>query len=382
MNKELTGKKLFAGVQWRTYTMIFALIIIAIFFQIITDGIFFKSRNLSNLIRTMSITGVIAMGVVLLIVSGNFDLAVGSIVGLSGGIAAIMQVTFGWSTPMAILVALAVGIAIGVWQGFWVAYRSVPSFIVTLGGMLMFRGLYLVITNGITITPMHEDFAFIGQGFLPKEAGLVIGGVAVVAMVALILQQRTSRKRYSLEVGPMWQTIVKIVIFGALICAFVAIMNGYNGIPVPVLILVAVIILFAFISTKTKFGRNVYAIGGNVEAARLSGINVKRNVLGLYIITGLLSALSGILLTARMDGATASAGNSFEMDAISACVLGGTSLAGGKGTIGGAVIGALIIACLDNGMSLMNLSYNYQSIVKGLVLILAVWFDVANQKKK
>ena len=181
---------------------------------------------------------------------------------------------------------------------------------------------------------------------------------------------------------PMWQTVVKIVIFSALIGIFVLIMNDYNGIPVPVLILVGVIILFAFIAAKTRFGRNVYAIGGNIEAARLSGINVKRNVLGLYIITGLLSALSGILLTARMDGATASAGNSFEMDAISACVLGGTSLAGGKGTIMGAVIGALIIACLDNGMSLMNLSYNYQSIVKGLVLILAVWFDVANQQKK
>lgn len=382
MNKELTNKKWLQKVNWRTYTMIFALILIAIFFQIITDGIFFKSRNLSNLIRTMSITGVIAMGVVLLIVSGNFDLAVGSIVGLSGGIAAIMQVTFGWSTPMVILAALAVGVAIGVWQGFWVAYRSVPSFIVTLGGMLMFRGLYLVITNGITITPMNPDFTFIGQGFLPKEAGLIIGCVAILAVVVLMLKQRNSRKRYALDMEPMWQTVVKIVIFSALIGIFVLIMNDYNGIPVPVLILVGVIILFAFIAAKTRFGRNVYAIGGNIEAARLSGINVKRNVLGLYIITGLLSALSGILLTARMDGATASAGNSFEMDAISACVLGGTSLAGGKGTIMGAVIGALIIACLDNGMSLMNLSYNYQSIVKGLVLILAVWFDVANQQKK
>ncbi len=382
MNKELTNKKWLQKVNWRTYTMIFALILIAIFFQVITDGIFFKSRNLSNLIRTMSITGVIAMGVVLLIVSGNFDLAVGSIVGLSGGIAAIMQVTFGWSTPMVILAALAVGIAIGVWQGFWVAYRNVPSFIVTLGGMLMFRGLYLVITNGITITPMNPDFTFIGQGFLPKEAGLIIGCVAILAVVVLMLKQRNSRKRYALDMEPMWQTAVKIVIFSALIGIFVLIMNDYNGIPVPVLILVGVIILFAFIAAKTRFGRNVYAIGGNIEAARLSGINVKRNVLGLYIITGLLSALSGILLTARMDGATASAGNSFEMDAISACVLGGTSLAGGKGTIMGAVIGALIIACLDNGMSLMNLSYNYQSIVKGLVLILAVWFDVANQQKK
>jgi D-xylose transport system permease protein len=159
-------------------------------------------------------------------------------------------------------------------------------------------------------------------------------------------------------------------------------MNSYNGIPNPVLIFVALIIIFTFIATQTKFGRNVYAIGGNKEAAQLSGINVKRNVLWLYVITGLLSAVSSVLLTARMDGATASAGTSYEMDVISACVLGGTSLTGGKGTIVGAVIGALIIASLDNGMSLMNLSYNYQSMVKGLVLILAVWFDVANQVKK
>ena len=383
MNKELSGKKSFLkNIQWRTYTMILALIVIAILFQIITDGIFFKPRNFSNLIRQMSITGVIAVGTVLMIVSGNFDLAVGSIVGLCGGVAAMLQFNMGWSTPAAIGAALLAGIVIGLWQGFWVAYRKVPSFIVTLGGMMIFRGLYLVLTDGITITPMAKDFTVIGQGFVPMEAGWFLGGAAIIITVFAMLRKRASRIKYGFAVSSIPATILKICLFSALIVVFVLMMNGYNGIPNPVLIFVALIIIFTFIATQTKFGRNVYAIGGNKEAAQLSGINVKRNVLWLYVITGLLSAVSSVLLTARMDGATASAGTSYEMDVISACVLGGTSLTGGKGTIVGAVIGALIIASLDNGMSLMNLSYNYQSMVKGLVLILAVWFDVANQVKR
>lgn len=383
MNKDGNSvKSLFKKIEWRTYTMIFALIIIAVFFQIITDGIFFKSRNLSNLIRTMSITGVIAVGTVLMIVSGNFDLAVGSIVGLSGGIAAILQVNMGLSTPVAILAALAVGVLIGIWQGFWVAYRKVPSFIVTLGGTMMFRGLYLVITDGITITPMQEDFINIAQGFVSQEAGLIIGAVAVLFVISGQIKKRQASIRWAAEVKPVWQMVATIVLYSALIVAFVLLMNNYKGIPFPVLIFLLLIVLFTFIANKTRFGRHVYAIGGNVEAATLAGINVKSSVLRLYMITGVLAGVSGVLLTGRMDGATANAGTSFEMDAISACVLGGTSLAGGKGSILGAVIGALVIACLDNGMSLMNLSYNYQSIVKGLVLILAVWFDVANQKKR
>ena len=317
-----------------------------------------------------------------MIVSGNFDLAVGSIVALSGGVAAMLQVYAGVSTPLAILAALAVGAVIGVWQGFWVAYRKVPSFIVTLGGMMVFRGLYLVISDGITITPMQESFTIIAQGFVPNIIGMVIGILAIAVGIQQIISRRNSRRKYGAEVGPVWVMAVQIVLLVGLTVLFVLMMNGYKGIPFPVLIFAALIVIFTFISNKTRFGRNVYAIGGNVEAARLCGINVKRNVLMLYVITGLLSAVSGILLTGRMDGATANAGTSYEMDAISACVLGGTSLAGGKGTVVGAVIGALIIASLDNGMSLMNLSYNYQSIVKGLVLILAVWFDVANQKKR
>ena len=368
--------------NWRTYTMVFALIVIALFFQITTGGIFLNSRNLSTLIRAMSITGVIALGTVLLIVSGNFDLSVGSTVGLSGGIAALLQVNFGASTPIAMFAALVVGILIGMWNGFWVAYRKVPSFIVTLGGMMVFRGIYLVLTDGITITPMWESFGVVSKNFVDPFTGMLLGAAAVVCMALLMYSQRRSRAKYGFELKSMLNFAIKALVAGFLIIVFVLVMNGYRGMPIPVLILVLFTLAFMFVSKRTRFGRNVYAIGGNQEAARLSGIHVERNVLFLYMITGFLSAVSGILLTARLDGATAAAGTSFEMDVISACVIGGTSLSGGKGTIFGAVVGALIIASLDNGMGLMNLSYNYQSIVKGLVLISAVWFDTASQRRR
>jgi len=361
--------------------MVFALAVIFLIFTIMTGGTFFSPRNLSMLFRAMSITGVITSAMVLLIVSGNFDLAVGSAVGLSSGVAAVLQVWYGVSTPLAILSAVVVGVSIGLWQGFWVAYRRVPSFIVTLGNMMAVRGVFLVITEGITITPLKSDFSAISQSFVPGIWNYLLGALAIVAVIVLAFQRRSSRARYGFEVGPIWRTLLIIVIGTGLITAFVLLMVGFRGIPTPVVILIGVVLIFTFIAQKTRFGRRVYAIGGNNEAAKLAGINVKRHVLVLYVLTGILSAVSGIMLASRMDGAVSAAGQSFEMDVISACVIGGTSLSGGKGTIFGALVGALIIASLDNGMSLLNVTHYYQSIVKGLVLILAVWFDVATQKK-
>lgn len=369
------------NINFRTMTMVFALAVIFLIFTIMTGGTFFSPRNLSMLFRAMSITGVITSAMVLLIVSGNFDLAVGSAVGLSSGVAAVLQVWYGVSTPLAILSAVVVGVSIGLWQGFWVAYRRVPSFIVTLGNMMAVRGVFLVITEGITITPLKSDFSAISQSFVPGIWNYLLGALAIVAVIVLAFQRRSSRARYGFEVGPIWRTLLIIVIGTGLITAFVLLMVGFRGIPTPVVILIGVVLIFTFIAQKTRFGRRVYAIGGNNEAAKLAGINVKRHVLVLYVLTGILSAVSGIMLASRMDGAVSAAGQSFEMDVISACVIGGTSLSGGKGTIFGALVGALIIASLDNGMSLLNVTHYYQSIVKGLVLILAVWFDVATQKK-
>jgi D-xylose transport system permease protein len=373
--------KLSLNINLRTYTMIFALIIIAIMFQFLTRGIFFSPRNLSNLFRAMSITGVLTMGMVLLIVSGNFDLAVGSSLALTGGIAAVLQVWFKFSTPAAILIAVLTGIMIGLWQGFWVAYRGVPSFIVTLGNMMGLRGLYLVITQGITVTPIRNDFMAISQSYLPGSANYVFTFLVICGIVIFNIRKRVSRAKHGFSNEKIIFSALKILAESAIVGLFVMMMIRFRGIPTPVIILIALLLIFIFISDKTRFGRRVYAIGGNLEAAKLSGINVSLHILILYIISGILSAVSGVMLTSRLASAVAAAGTAYEMDVISACVIGGTSLAGGKGTIFGAIIGTLIIASLDNGMSLLNVTYYYQSIVKGLVLIVAVWFDVATQKK-
>jgi D-xylose transport system permease protein len=369
------------NINLRTYTMIIALIVIAIMFQLLTRGIFFSPRNLSNLFRAMSITGVLTMGMVLLIVSCNFDLAVGSALALTGGIAAVLQVWFGMNTPLVILAAVGAGILIGLWQGFWVAYRGVPSFIVTLGNMMALRGLYLVITQGITITPLHADFSAISQSYLPGATNYIFAIIVAGGIVFYNLRKRASRAKYGFSNEKVSITIIKILAEFALVGLFIYMMIKFKGIPTPVIVLIILLLVFIFIAQKTRFGRRVYAIGGNVEAARLSGINVSRHILILYVISGILSAISGIMLTSRLDSAVAAAGTSYEMDVISACVIGGTSLVGGKGTVFGAIIGTLIIASLDNGMSLLNVTYYYQNIVKGLVLIIAVWFDVATQKK-
>ena len=366
----------------RMYAMILVLIIVSIFFQIVVPGgIFLSARNLSNLFRQLTITGVITMGMMKLIISGNFDLAVGSIVALVGGFAAIMQVEYGMSTWLVIPLSLLLGVALGSWQGFWVAYQRVPSFIVTLGNMMLFRGIYLTVRGGATIQPMEKDFASIMTTYIPKEVGLMIGIVAAVAFTMLFLSRRRSQIRYGLTVEKFTATILKIVIAIVLITLFIYQMNAFNGIPLSVIIFIGVVLLFYFMTTKTRYSRRVYAIGGNLEAAKLAGIDVKKYIFSLFIINGVLSALSGILLTSRLNAAVIAAGTAYEMDVISAVVVGGVSLSGGKGTVIGVVIGALLISTLGNGMSLLNIDSNVQNIVKGLVLILAVWFDVATQSK-
>jgi D-xylose transport system permease protein len=369
-------------VNLRSYTMLIALAVIAIFFQFATEGTFLTPRNMSILFRQMSITGIITVGMVLLIISGNFDLSVGSLAALTGGIAAVLQVWYGWSTPAAICAGIAVGLVMELWQGFWVAYRKVPSFIVTLGGMMIFRGIYLVITDGITITPLFKSFTILAQGFVPATLGVIGGVIGMVAYSLAVIRSNLTRKKYGFKLDSPARLALKIVIGCGLIAVFIMSMNNYLGIPIPVVVVLALALIFWFISTRSPFGRNLYAVGGNADASRFSGINVEKNTLIMFVIMGALSAISGILLTARLDGATASAGTMFEMDAIAACVIGGTSLSGGQGSIFAAMVGALIMASLDNGMSLMNTSSYYQFIVKGLVLIIAVWFDVSTRKGK
>ncbi|MCL4516433.1 MAG: sugar ABC transporter permease [Firmicutes bacterium] len=364
----------------RSYTMIIALVAIWVTFSILTDGSFLSARNLSMLARQMSITGILAVGMVLVIVAGHIDLSVGSVAGFTGAVAAILQVTHHWGTLPAILATLLVGLAIGGWQAFWIAFRGVPAFIVTLSSMLVFRGGILLITKGITISPMRDSFKLIGQGYVPPVYSLALGIAGGVIYLLLQLRNRRSRQKYGLEVLPWALEGLKIAGILVLLTLFVGVMLAYKGIPIPVVIVLSLVLLMAFVAGNTTFGRHVYAVGGNREAAVLSGINVKKTNMIIFLIMGLLTALAGIVLTSRLDAATTSAGNMFELDAIAAAIIGGTSTLGGQGTIPGAIIGALVMATIDNGMSLMNVDYSLLTIVKGLVLVLAVWVDLSTNK--
>ncbi|WP_044749144.1 sugar ABC transporter permease [Bacillus alveayuensis] len=364
----------------QSYTLIIALVLIAVIFSIFTGGEFLSSRNLSNLFTQMSVIAVLAIGMTLVIVAGHIDLSVGSLVGLTGGIAAILQVWYGWNTFSVVLVAIIIGAILGLWQGWWVAYRAVPAFIVTLGGMLIFRGILIGLSKGQTVAPMSESFKQIGNSYLPYVLGYILASVSIVLLVFWTIRNRSKRMNMGLMIPAATVDYGKVAVYSILILLITYMLNRYYGIPVPFLIVVLLAVIFIFISNKTAFGRYIYAIGGNQEAAALSGINIKRNILWVFIIMGGLSGVAGVLLTSRLNAATVSAGNMYELDAIAACVIGGTSLMGGKGKIFGALIGALIMASIDNGMSMMNIETFWQYIVKGFILIIAVWIDISSKK--
>ncbi|TYP56776.1 sugar ABC transporter permease [Thermosediminibacter litoriperuensis] len=369
------------NIDIRSYTMVIALLAIWIVFAVLTKGNFLTPRNLSMLMRQVSITSILAVGMVLVIVAGHIDLSVGSVSGFTGAVLAVLQLWYHWSTIPSILAALFVGLVIGAWQGFWVAYRGVPAFIVTLSSMLVFRGGILLVTKGVTISPLRPEFKIIGQGYIPSFWSIIMALAAVLIYIYMTLNNRKSRLKYGLPVTSWNIEIMKMIGTLSLIAVFIGVMIAYQGIPIPVIIVLFLVVLFTFIANNTTFGRYVYAIGGNREAAVLSGINIKKTNMTIFLIMGLLSALAGIVLTSRLDAATTSAGNLFELDAIASAIIGGTSTLGGEGTIPGAVIGALVMASIDNGMSLLNIDYSIQIIVKGLVLVLAVWIDIATRKR-
>ncbi len=365
----------------QAYVMVLALLAIWLLFFILTKGTFLTPRNLSNLARQMSITGILAIGMVLIIVAGHIDLSIGAVVGLTGAIAAILQVRMGWATLPAVAVALILGLAVGTWQGFWVCYARVPAFIVTLGGMMIFRGVILGVTSGQTISPLQPDFVQIGQSFLPLQLGWALAGLTALSYVYTRVKRRMDRRRYGFEVPALPLEVLAMLGMIALIGLAVLIMNRYEGVPIPVLILFGLALIFIAISRKTKFGRYLYAIGGNAEAARLSGINIRRNTMLAFVLMGFLCGIGGVVLSARLNGATTSAGQNFEMDAIASCVIGGTSLMGGVGSVAGAIVGALVMASLDNGMVLLNTPTFWQYIVKGLILMVAVLVDFQTKQR-
>ncbi|HKM98186.1 MAG TPA: xylose ABC transporter permease XylH [Buttiauxella sp.] len=374
----------FAGLRalnFQVFVMIAAIVAIMLFFTWTTDGSYLSARNVSNLLRQTAITGILAVGMVFVIISAEIDLSVGSMMGLLGGVAAIFDVWLGWPLPLTIVVTLALGLVLGAWNGWWVAYRKVPSFIVTLAGMLAFRGVLIGITNGTTVSPTSVDMSQIGQSYLPDGIGFGIGTLGLVFFVAWQWRMRLRRQALGLEIPASTGVVGRQAITAVIVLGAIWLLNDYRGVPTPVLILSLLLLAGMFMATRTAFGRRIYAIGGNIEAARLSGINVERTKLAVFAINGLMVAIAGLILSSRLGAGSPSAGNIAELDAIAACVIGGTSLAGGVGSVAGAVMGAFIMASLDNGMSMMDVPTFWQYIVKGAILLLAVWMDSATKRR-
>jgi D-xylose transport system permease protein len=370
-------KQLFT--QYKMLALLIAVALIWGFFSYHTEGGFISPRNLSNLMRQMAITGIVACGMSLVIIAGEIDLSVGSMLGLLGGVAAVLDVTHHWPLPATLALVLAVGLGIGLFNGYLTAYLQIPSFIVGLGGMLAYRGIVLGVTGGATIAPVSDDLVYLGQAYLSPLLGAALGLLLFAVAVLLVWRQRRSRAAYGLGVAPLWRDGAKIAVLGAVLFGFVTTLNAYEGIPLPVLLLLALLGVFSYVTTQTVFGRRVYAVGSNMEATRLSGINVQAVKLWIFGLMGLMCALAGIVNTARLAAGSPSAGTSGELDAIAACFIGGTSMRGGSGTVHGALVGALVMASLDNGMSMLDVDSYWQMIVKGMILTLAVWVDVSTR---
>lgn len=377
----------------RQYTMFIALIGIMLIFSILSD-VFLTPRNLSILFLQTAHIAILACGVVLVIVAGHIDLSIGALVGLTGAIVAILQAKYGLGVATSIFVTLCIGALIGIWQGYWVAYRNVPAFIVTLAGMMIFNGLLLGITKGETIST-NSVFNKIGQGYIPTlfvensprdmiphDTTVIILILVVVGYLWMEFRKRKERIKYGFDILPTSLFITKLSLVMLLISAIFLVMSFYLGIPYSILILMFIGSFYTFLTTQTTFGRHIYAIGGNREAAKLSGINIRRRTLWIFISSGILGAIGGIIYTARVGSAAASAGQGMELDVIAAAIIGGTSTLGGEGTIVGAIIGALVMATLNNGMLLLDVGTTQRLIVRGLVLLLAVWIDISSRKNK
>ena len=380
-------KSLFKG-DIRKYGMIIALVSITILFQVLTDGILLKPLNLTNIILQNSYILILAIGMLFPILTGNVDLSVGSIVAFIGALAAILMVKNGVSVPVAIVICLAAGALIGAWQGFWIAYVKIPAFIVTLSGMLVFRGLTLYILDGQTLAPFPESFQVISSGFIPDIASgtlnmtaIIIGILCSIVFIVLEISKRKNKIKYKFEVESTGKLIAKCVAILIIINVFTYTLSIYKGLPTVLILLGVLIIAYSFLSNKTILGRHVYALGGNEKAAGLSGVKTKKNMFLVYVNMGLMAALAGLVFAARLNAATPKAGNGFELDAIAACYIGGASAMGGIGTVSGAIVGGLVMGILNNGMSILGIGVDIQQAIKGLVLLAAVAFDVYTKSR-
>ncbi len=366
-----------------------ALIAVIILFSITTDGILLRPQNISNLIVQNGYILILAIGMVLVIVAGHIDLSVGSVAAFVGAVSGVFAVQMGLPWWLSIILSLLVGGVVGAWQGFWIAYVGIPAFIVTLAGMLIFRGLALVVLGNANIGSFPSEYRALGNGFLTDLLGAyqvdpVTMGIAVIAIIALVFQQirtRRGRLQYAQAVEPLVWFIAKLALIVAGIGFFAYALATFKGIPITLIILAVLVMIYGVLTTKSVFGRHIYAIGGNRHAAELSGVKTRQVDFWIFVNMGFLAALAGLVFTARLNLAGPKAGEGFELEAISAAFIGGAAVQGGIGTIAGAIIGGLIIGVLNNGMSIMGIGIEWQQAVKGLVLLLAVAFDVFNKRR-
>ena len=376
----------------RQYTMLIALVIVAIIFQIATGGVLLRPMNVTSLIMQNAYVFILAIGMMILLINGgNIDLAVGSVIAFLGAISGIMMINNKLPMWLTIIVCLIIGGLIGIWQGFWIAYVRIPGFIVTLAGMLIFRGLTTNILVGMTLAPFSNDFVSISVGFLPDFVNVgklslnltaMLAGI-IIAVVYIILQIRARAKKAKLttELLAFPLFVVQIVVISAVILLAGYWLASYEGIPIIFIIIALLVLAYQFFTTKTVPGRYIYAMGGNEKAAKLSGINTNKVLFLCYVNMGVLTAVAAIATASRLDAASPLAGQNYEMDAISACFIGGASMYGGEGTIVGAIIGALFMGVLNNGMSILGAGTDVQMIIKGLVLLLAVAFDIFSKSR-
>jgi putative multiple sugar transport system permease protein len=366
-----------------------AFVAIIALFAILTDGVSLSPINITNIVLQYSYILVLAIGMVIVIIAGHIDLSVGSVVALTGAISAVLVIQQGFPWWAGILVALVVGLAVGAWQGFWVAYVGIPAFIVTLAGMLLFRGLTLQVLGNISLSPFPGEYQFVASGFLNGLLGgqgfdlftLLIGAVAVAGYAVSQFRTRMARVAYQQPVESFPLFVTRVALVGLVIMYFAWQLAHARGLPVVLIILAALILIYGLVTTRTIFGRQVYAIGGNLSAATLSGVKVKVVNFWIFVNMGFLSAVAGVMFSSRSNGSQPAAGNMFELDAIAAAFIGGAAVTGGVGTVVGAVVGGLIMAVMSNGMQLMGIDQSIQSVVKGLVLLLAVAFDVYNKRR-
>lgn len=389
-----------SGFDPRFSSMVLVLLAVWVGLALLTDGIFLTPRNLYNLSIQTCVVGVMACGMVYLIVARQIDLSVGSLLAFTGMLIAFSQAKVfpldaGWGWPLSIVIGVLAGLVIGAFQGWWVAYRQVPAFVITLAGYLMYRGAAFLVADGQTIAPLNPTFQLLGGGLEGSIGVVASGALGLLACAGVIWHRwsvRRTRAHYQAEQAPRWADILKIVLQCGAILGFVAVMSSYTslndagnrvgkGIAVPVLILIGVVFLLTFVAERTRFGRYVFAFGGNPEAALLSGIPTRRVLMYLFMLMGALAALAAMITTARLNSGANSIGQMAELYVIAAAIIGGTSLSGGVGSIPGCIVGALLIQSLDNGMVLLDVSSPKRQIFIGLVLIAAVWFDVIYNRK-